>query len=265
MRTIRVRTLTSFSACSNYSISLSGERLAAGSVCALMVLPQESGSAPDDHTYRPQDEPMTNHRAIHVLIFDGFADWEPAHALAELRRSARRTIRTVGFTGAPIVSMAGLRVMPDLELAAVSPEAVELLILPGGDLWERTDYPRSALESLIIALLAEETPVAAICGGTLALARTHALDDRRHTSNMRSYLPAYASEYAGEAHYVDSSAVRDRHVITASGLASVDFARAIFAELGVFTAQDEALWFDMFKHGRIPEDNITRGERRRQG
>ena len=219
----------------------------------------------DAHVFRLDDVPMTNHRAIHVLIFDGFADWEPAHALAELRRSARRTIRTVGFTDAPIVSMAGLRVMPDLELAAVRPDAVELLILPGGDLWERTDYPRTALESLITALLAAETPVAAICGGTLALARTHALDDRRHTSNMRSYLPAYASEYAGEAHYVDSPAVRDRHVITASGLASVDFARAIFAELGVFTAQDEALWFDMFKHGRIPEANITRGERRRLG
>jgi hypothetical protein len=27
---------------------------------------------------------MTNPRAIHVLVFDGFADWEPAHALAEM-------------------------------------------------------------------------------------------------------------------------------------------------------------------------------------
>ena len=24
-------------------------------------------------------------QAVHVLVFDGFADWEPAHALAELR------------------------------------------------------------------------------------------------------------------------------------------------------------------------------------
>lgn len=26
-------------------------------------------------------------RTVHVIIFDGFADWEPGHALAELRRS----------------------------------------------------------------------------------------------------------------------------------------------------------------------------------
>jgi hypothetical protein len=48
-------------------------------------------------------------------------------------------------------------------------------------------------------------------------------------------------------------AVRASHVITASGLAAVDFARAIFAELAVFTPADEQLWFDMFKHGKLPD------------
>ena len=195
---------------------------------------------------------MTDQRAIYVVVFDGFADWEPAHALAELRRYGKRTVRTAGFTGTPVVSMGGLRVMPDVELASVRPEDVELLILPGGDLWQRGEYPRSTLEALIAVLMESETPIAAICAGTLALARAHALDNRRHTSNMKSYLSAYATEYSGGAHYVDSAAVADGHVITASGLAAVDFARAIFAELGVFTAQNEALWFDMFKHGELP-------------
>jgi putative intracellular protease/amidase len=196
---------------------------------------------------------MTDQRAIYVVIFDGFADWEPAHALAELRRWGKRTVRTAGFTGDPVVSMGGLRVVPDVELASIRPEDVELLILPGGDLWQSGDYPRSTLESLISSLLVAETPIAAICAGTLAVARAHALDDRRHTSNMRSYLPAYAPEYSGGAHYVESAAVSDRHVITASGLAAVDFARAIFAELGIFSAKNEALWFDMFKHGKFPQ------------
>ena len=199
---------------------------------------------------------MTDQRAIHVLIFDGFADWEPAHALAELRRWGKRTIRTVGFAPTPVVSMGGLRVMPDCDLAAVRPEAIELLILPGGDLWQSGAYPRSVVEALIAALLIAETPIAAICAGTLALARAHALDDRRHTSNMRNYLPAHAREYSGGAHYVESPVVTDRHVITASGLASVDFARAIFAELGIFTAKYEALWFEMFKHGKLPQAAI---------
>jgi hypothetical protein len=38
--------------------------------------------------------------------------------------------------------------------------------------------------------------------------------------------------------------------------APVDFARAIFAELGIFTAKYEALWFEMFKHGKLPQAAI---------
>src|SRR3569832_2073133 len=111
---------------------------------------------------------MDNSRSIHVVVFDGFADWEPAHALAELRRWGKRTIRTVGFASPPVLSMGGLRVMHDLELRSARPEDVELLILPGGDLWQSNAYPRPAMESLITELLAAGTPVAAICAGTIA-------------------------------------------------------------------------------------------------
>jgi len=47
-------------------------------------------------------------RAIHVLVFDGFADWEPVYALAELRRWGKRAVRVVGFTSAPVVSVGGV-------------------------------------------------------------------------------------------------------------------------------------------------------------
>jgi putative intracellular protease/amidase len=195
---------------------------------------------------------MPTSRAIHLVVFDGFADWEPAHAIAELRRSGKRTVRTVGFTADSVVSMGGLRIAPDVTLSAVQPTDVELLLLPGGDLWEGTAYPRRELERLVDALVAAETPVAAICAATLALGRAGVLDDRLHTSNMRSYLPTHAAEYRGAAGYVDALAVRDRHVITGSGLGPVDFARAIFAELGIFSATDEAMWFEMFKFGTLP-------------
>jgi putative intracellular protease/amidase len=185
-------------------------------------------------------------------VFDGFADWEPAHALAELRRWGKRAIRTVGFTPAPVLSMGGLRIVPDMALGDVRATDVELFLLPGGDLWESDGYPRSTLEPLVRTLLANGTPVAAICGATVAMGRAGVLNDRRHTSNAREYLAAHASEYRGSKHYVDELAVRDDHLITASGLGSVDFARAIFAELGIFSAAHEQLWFDMFKYGRLP-------------
>ncbi len=190
---------------------------------------------------------------VYVLIFDGFADWEPAHALAELRRSGHHEVISVGFTGHEVTSMGGLRVRPDRALADVRADEVRLLILPGGDMWEREDaYPRAQLEALIGELLAAERPVAAICGATVAMARAGLLDDRRHTSNMPSYLSDNAPSYRGAAYYDPALAVRDRGVITASGLGAVDFAREIFAELDVFTDSDLALWYDMFKYGKMP-------------
>jgi putative intracellular protease/amidase len=199
---------------------------------------------------------MGDKSAIHVVVFDGFADWEPAHALAELRRWGKRSVRSVGFTAAPVVSMGGLRVHPDVTLEAVSVDEVELLLLPGGELWEHASYPRTTLEALLARLIEVERPIAAICAATLALGRAGVLNDRHHTSNMRDYLPTHVPEYAGASRYVETAAVRDKHVITASGLAPVDFAREIFAELQIFTAADEALWYTMFREGRLPAPAI---------
>lgn len=194
-------------------------------------------------------------RAVHLLVFDGFADWEPAFALAELRRWGKRTVVVVGFTTSPVTSMGGLCVAPDLALADVRPADVELLILPGGDFWEG-DYPRAALNELLTSLVSSAVPVAAICGATVAVARAGLLEDRRHTSNMPGYLDQYAPEYRGSAGYDAALAVNDRGIITASGLGPVDFARAIFRELSVFSDSDEQLWFDMFKHGQLPKTAV---------
>lgn len=190
---------------------------------------------------------------VHVLVFDGFADWEPAHALAELRRWGHHEVTAVGFSGATVTSMGGLRVLPDCTLADVRGEAVQILIVPGGDCWEREDaYPRAAVERVLASVLAAGRPVAAICGATVALARAGLLDDRRHTSNTPTYLSENVASYRGGSCYEPALAVRDRGVITASGLGAVDFARQIFAELGLFSDDDEALWYDMFKHGTLP-------------
>jgi len=191
---------------------------------------------------------------VYLLVFEGYADWEPAYALAELRRSGNLEVETVGFTSEPVRSMGGVRVVPDLTLAELDPARVRLLILPGGDQWEG-DYPREPLETLLHRLDRSGTPIAAICGATLAVARTGLLDSRDHTSNEAAYLQRVSS-YQGPSRYVDALAVRDRGVITASGLGPVEFAREIFEQLGVFSPEDRRLWYHVFKHGRFPEPSV---------
>ena len=189
--------------------------------------------------------------AVHVLVFEGFADWEPAHALAELRRWGKKSVVVLGFEPDPVTSMGGLRIVPDRKLSDVRQSEVEILILPGGDFWEST-YPQAELNRILTDLIGADVPIAAICAGTLAVARAGLLDDRRHTSNGPGYIAGHVPQYSGSALYEAVPAVTDRGVITASGLAPVDFARQIFKQLRVFSAADEELWFDMFKHGRLP-------------
>ena len=190
--------------------------------------------------------------AVHLLVFEGFADWEPAYAIAELRRSGGLEVVTVGFTADPVRSMGGVRVMPDRSLGAVVPEDVRLLILPGGDMWEG-EYSRAELEAMLGRLERAGVPIAAICGATLAVVRAGLVEHRAHTSNELAYLERMVPGYAGAERYVDALAVRDRGLITASGLGPTEFAREIFEELGVFSADDRMLWFHLFKHGRFPE------------
>lgn len=193
--------------------------------------------------------------SVHVLVFEGFADWEPAHALAELRRSGERSVMVVGFNAEPVTSMGGLRVVPERQLKDVRRSEVEIFILPGGHLWESA-YPHAELERVLTGLIAADVPVAAICAGTLAVARMGLLNDRHHTSNGPGYIAEHVPQYSGAGLYEAIPAVRDRGVITASGLAPVDFAREIFRQLRIFSAADEERWFDMFKSGRLGESAV---------
>jgi putative intracellular protease/amidase len=150
-----------------------------------------------------------------------------------------------------VTSMGGLRVLSDMTLDRMNPANITLFILPGGDLWESGDYPCDQLEGLLRKLQKESIPIAGICGATLALARAGLLNDRAHTSNFRDYLSKLVPEYVGGNNYSDALAVRDRGVITASGLGATEFAREVLAELGVLDDNIRDLWFQTFKTGKF--------------
>lgn len=192
-------------------------------------------------------------KAVYLLVVPGFADWEPAHALAELRRQGGYPVEVAGLTRDPVTSMGGLTVLPTRSLSEVDPSGVAVFILPGGDRWEAAP-PEPELVTLLEQLQANQVPIAAICGATVALARAGLIRGRRHTSNGRAYLETHAPGYGDRDHYVEAPAVRDRGLITASGLADVEFAAALFDELEVMSASDRALWAELFRSGRLPPE-----------
>jgi putative intracellular protease/amidase len=191
-------------------------------------------------------------KAVYLLIVEGFADWEPAHALAELRRHGQYRVESVGITSAAVQSMGGMRVLPSTIVTKVDPADVAAFILPGGDRWENSPI-EPGIAQLLNCLDAQGVPIAAICAATVAISRLGLLRGRRHTSNGLEYLRSHVPGYTEEANYVDLPAVRDRGLITASGLGDIEFARELFEELNVLSVEDRAAWATIFRSARLPE------------
>jgi putative intracellular protease/amidase len=172
-------------------------------------------------------------RTVYAAVYDTWADWEIGHLLVELR-TGRFTgvpwqVVTVGESTEPVVTMGGLRVVPDLALADVEPDDGDLLVLAGSGLWDTGQG--DAFAKLAQRFLDSGIPVAAICGATAGLARAGLLDERKHTSAVKEYLQA--TGYRGSDNYVDERAVVDGDLITAGPDSPVQFARATLQRLGL--------------------------------
>ncbi|WP_045822535.1 DJ-1/PfpI family protein [Williamsia herbipolensis] len=190
-------------------------------------------------------------RPVLLAVYDTLADWEYGLATAHINSGAhqidpgRFTVVTVGLTDAPIRTMGGMRVVPDITIDEVDDTTTAALILPGAEAFS-AGYG-APWADLAERLLAVGIPVAAICGATSALARHGLLDHRPHTSNAVEYLGAQPG-YRGGEFYVDELAVTDGDLITASGIAPAHFARAVLERLGLYRPETLAAWFDLYEN-----------------
>ena len=123
----------------------------------------------------------------YALLRTGYADWEAASALAELRRTFGFSVKTLGLAEATVESMGGLKVMPDLPLSAFVPESADILILPGGESWTEGEVPQ--VSEVVRTMVSLSRPVAAICAAILALAHGGLLNDRLHTGDSVGMKP----------------------------------------------------------------------------
>src|SRR5258708_23989498 len=74
-------------------------------------------------------------KAVYLLVVSGYADWEPAHALAELRRHGGYRGEGVGLTLEPVKSMGRLTVHPSQTPRALGVARIAALILPCACRW----------------------------------------------------------------------------------------------------------------------------------
>ncbi|GAB2494193.1 type 1 glutamine amidotransferase family protein [Nocardiopsis aegyptia] len=187
---------------------------------------------------------------VHLAVYDDLADWEIGHAVSQIRsgdwqrQPGRYDVVTVGLTGAPVTTMGGLTVLPDITLTDLKPTASAMLILPGATGWDTEPESLAPFASAAGIFLDAGVPVAAICGATAGLAREGLLDHRDHTSAVPEYLQA--TGYAGADRYRHDLAVTDGDLITANPTAPVEFARQIFLRLDLHQPRIVDAWHRLF-------------------
>ena len=175
---------------------------------------------------------------IALALTEDYGDWEPAMLTAMARGYFGVDIVTASPDGAPVTSMGGLNVTPDMAYDTLDPETIHALIIPGGMIWEKGDAPD--FTDLVHRFRWQHRVVAGICAAASALAGTGVLNNVAHTGNSLESHSKYAT-YLGAEYYRDQpQAVSDKGIITAPGSAPVTFATEVLKALDVWGPEAEA-------------------------
>ena len=191
-------------------------------------------------------------KKVYLYVLNTMSDWEYGYLIAELnsgryfkRDLAPLKVVTVGANKEIITTMGGLSIKPDTSLDECTFESKDLLILPGGTTW-REEIHQPILERISESLKLG-TIVAAICGATEGLANMGYLDSIRHTSNDLEYIKMVCPNYKGEKFYETGPAVSDANLVTASGVAPLEFAMEVLKKIDVFTQDTLHSWYNLNK------------------
>ncbi|AWX22126.1 type 1 glutamine amidotransferase family protein [Bacillus subtilis] len=191
-------------------------------------------------------------RKVYLYVFHTMSDWEYGYLIAELNSgryfkqdAASLKVVTVGVNKEMITTLGGLSIKPDISLDECTLESQDLIILPGGNTWGE-DIHQPILKKVGDALKLGTT-IAAICGATLGLANEGYLNSRKHTSNDLDYMNMVCPNYKGETLYEKGPAVSDENLVTASGIAPLEFAVEVLKKLDVFAPDTLRSWYKLNK------------------
>lgn len=171
-------------------------------------------------------------KKIAIVLTQDYADWEITFITAIGRSYYGLETVTATPNGEPVTSAGGIKTTPDIALEDISSDDFGVLVLCGGTTWAGENAPN--VDDLVGAFLDAGKTVGAICAATLPLAKAGLLNTRKHTSNALDFLTATGAAYSGKANYQDIlGAVADKNIITAPGIAPVQFAAEVLRAAGV--------------------------------
>ena len=191
-------------------------------------------------------------KKICMYLMNGMEDHEHGYLLTALSSQIEPKYEfcTVALSKEPIITMGGLKIIPDYMLNEVNKDDIIALILIGADIQLWLNREQETILNLAIELLKRNILVAGICGATLGLASKGLLDERIHTSNVEFLLTNFVKNYKGIKNYRnDVVAVYDKKLITASSAGSLLWSKYILENLEIFTKNAIESWYKYYKLG----------------
>lgn len=191
-----------------------------------------------------------NCKVCYIYLLEGLADWEIGHITAEinskrfLSKNKNIILKFVSKDLKPIQTMGGAIFKPDRELSRVKFKIGDMLLLPGSDSWDNVHD--ESLINIVKNLDKGEITISAICGAINFLANIGILNDRKHTGNDLNYLKMVCPNYAGSSLFLNQSVVVSEKLITASGLAPLDFSYEILKKLDLMKDDTLEAWYNLY-------------------
>ncbi len=142
-------------------------------------------------------------------------------------------IKTFAESTAPISTIDGFRLIPDSAVATIeSSEHYIGLLIPGGDI--RTIS--TSLQTLILDFEKAQKLIGAFCAGPTFLALAGILTDHQYTTSMtpERYRKKKIHDPFPWDNFLEARYVVHRNIITAKGVAILEFADQFLSALGLF-------------------------------
>jgi DJ-1 family protein len=169
---------------------------------------------------------------VAVVLADGFEEVE-AVTVIDLLRRAGIDVLVAGLNAGPVRSARDLKILVDVDLDALWPETLDMVVLPGGEKGVLALGKDKRVTALLRAVVERGSAVAAIGTAPVLLAEAGLLTNRRVTA-FTSCL-----QQLGPVLYEDASVVEDGLIITGRGPGTAfPFALAIVAR---FAGHDKAV------------------------
>jgi putative intracellular protease/amidase len=189
---------------------------------------------------------------VFLYVLDTLADWEIAYFTAEINsgRYLRKNIEKprivkVGKSLNPVKTMGGMEITPDITVKELKTQKDDLLILPGAETWSTEN--NDEIINFVKNNIGKGITIAVICGATIALAYNGLLNEVKHTSENLDLLKMTCPNYTGEKNYCNSPVMVDNNLITASGLAPLEFTYEILKKINVMEKNTVEAWYNFFK------------------